>query len=25
VDTAYWEPFYLKAYEAKKSTNLIHR
>ena len=23
VDTAYWEPFYLKAYEAKKSTNII--
>ena len=23
VDTAYWEPFYLKAYEAKKATNII--
>ena len=23
VDTAYWEPFYLKAYEAKKTTNII--
>ena len=23
VDTAYWAPFYLKEYEAKKSTNII--
>ena len=23
VDTAYWEPFYLKAYEAQKATNII--
>ena len=23
VDVAYWEPFYLKQYEAKKSTNII--
>ena len=23
VDTAYWAPFYLKEYEAKKATNII--